>query len=459
MCVFEILQELNENNSSNYKISVLKKHSNNKLFQKVLAMTYDSVKYNYGVGKTSLEKITKSNFSNEKYNLEQALEILEKEFNTRKVTGNEALKRLENIYNGLNDQDRYVFERVIERDLKANIGTLQINKVFKNLITKPVYCRCDVYNRKTVKNINFPAIVQLKADGLCCFTRITPENVICYTRSGEEFIIKAFQFLKNISEFHGVTLQGEIVIEGENRSTGNGKINSLIKYRQGKNSSLSDFEAQEIEKEITYYVWDYLTQDDLNKAIENKKTGTIYKIRFEKLQNAIKKINNKKIKLIPWKIVNNLSEALKYTSDLMNHGYEGAILKDYKAIYVNGTSKFQLKLKLEISAEMRCIGFKEGTKGTKREGKVGAILFANDEGTIKGSCSGFTDEELDYFTENQNELIGKVFEVKFNDISKSENNDYFALSHPRFVEWREDKNETDTLEKVFQLRKMAMELS
>ena len=36
-----------------------------------------------------------------------------------------------------------------------------------------------------------------------------------------------------------------------------------------------------------------------------------------------------------------------------------------------------------------------------------------------------------------------------------ENNDYYALSHPVFVELRNDKDETDTLEKVIQLRDMA----
>ena len=65
---------------------------------------------------------------------------------------------------------------------------------------------------------------------------------------------------------------------------------------------------------------------------------------------------------------------------------------------------------------------------------------------------------MDYFTEHQDDLIGKVFEVKFNDVTKAEGNDYFALSHPRFVEWRNDKDETDTLEKVLKLKEMAMNL-
>jgi hypothetical protein len=49
--------------------------------------------------------------------------------------------------------------------------------------------------------------------------------------------------------------------------------------------------------------------------------------------------------------------------------------------------------------------------------------------------------------------------VQFNDLTKAEGNDYYALSHPRFIEIRSDKDETDTLEKVQMLREMAMDLT
>ena len=48
--------------------------------------------------------------------------------------------------------------------------------------------------------------------------------------------------------------------------------------------------------------------------------------------------------------------------------------------------------------------------------------------------------------------------VQFNDITKGRDNDHYAFSHPRFIEFRDDKDETDTLEKVNQLKEMAMEL-
>jgi DNA ligase-1 len=128
-------------------------------------------------------------------------------------------------------------------------------------------------------------------------------------------------------------------------------------------------------------------------------------------------------------------------------------------IFRDGTAKDQLKLKLCIDADVRCTGFTEGTKGTKREQYFGAITFENDEGTIKGQCSGFNDKQLIDFNSKRDELIGKIMVVQFNDLTKARNSDVYSLSHPRFIEFRDDKDSTDTLERVQELRNMAMELS
>ena len=64
-------------------------------------------------------------------------------------------------------------------------------------------------------------------------------------------------------------------------------------------------------------------------------------------------------------------------------------------------------------------------------------------------------KELEEFSKNKDSLIGKIISVEFNDVTKAENNEYYALSHPAFIEIRNDKNETDDLKKVIQLRDMA----
>ena len=87
------------------------------------------------------------------------------------------------------------------------------------------------------------------------------------------------------------------------------------------------------------------------------------------------------------------------------------------------------------------------------------MTYESDDGKIKGSCSGFSDEQLEQINNNRDWYIGKIIAVGCNDITKGRDNDYYALSHPRFDEVRTDKTETDTLERALEIKQMAMSFS
>ena len=428
----DILNELNESNSSNYKLDILKKYKDNSELKKLLELTYNRNKYNFNVSKNCIIKdnpsILESNGSKTIDELLSALEIL----GEGTIRGNEAHQFVCNHLKCLDNDNKEIFLNVLGRDLKIGLNVKSINKVFKNLIPKPNYMRCAVLSEKTLKKINFPAFIQLKMDGTYREIHVADGQVSGKTRSGEEYFNPVL--FKEMENFPNGFYTGELTIDGESRFTGNGLINSLNPPYE----------------KITFTVWDYLTDEDY---LEKSKTP--YYSRFESLSDIIEKHKSNRVKLVPNHEVNSIDEALKYVSDWMEQGLEGGVLKDKNNVFKNGTSGTQLKIKLKVDAEMRITGFTDGTIGTKREGKIGAIQFSNDEGTIKGQCSGFSDEELDLFTKNKDNLIGRIISVEFNDLVKSENNDYYALSHPRFIEIRNDKDETDTLEKVIQLRDMA----
>jgi len=56
-----------------------------------------------------------------------------------------------------------------------------------------------------------------------------------------------------------------------------------------------------------------------------------------------------------------------------------------------------------------------------------------------GECSGFDEETRKMFSEDPKSWIGKVIEVKANEIFK----DTGKLRHPRFLRIREDKAPTE----------------
>lgn len=444
--IHKIIEELNLENGSNYKIAVLKKHADNELLQRVLKMTYDKVTHTYGMSLSSLDKIFTELDAVRPMTLEQALDHLELNICNRNITGHDALHFVNNLTACVAEEDAEILRKIINRDLRINLGKTQINKVFKNLITKPVYMRCDVYGPKTKNSIKYPAVVELKADGTYREMSVHNGHVTSRSRSGESYEYPVI--FEQMSKFPDGIYVGELTIAGiSDRAEGNGLINS----------------DEPPHEDIIFETWDFITHDEYEQArLKDKKNPckTDYQTRFRTLESVINNTEgNNNIKIIPYEVVNDVSEALKKTSEWMSAGYEGSVLKCWSGVFKDGTPKYQLKLKLCIDADVRITGTKDGTVGTKREGKVGAILFETDDGKVKGACSGFSDKQMDEFTKIRDELPGKIMAVQFNDLSKGRNNEYYALSHPRFMEIRNDKDETDTLERLFQLREMAMELS
>ena len=450
--ISDILEEMNLENGSNYKTSVVKKYIDNPLFRRVIVMALDKVRFAYYV----TMKNVKAGSSENTRDLTWALDQLER-LARREVTGNSAIALVEDILESVSESDREVVIKILGRDLKVNFGKTLFNKLLPKdeKITKPPYERCDIGTDKNVqKNINFNEKVysEQKLDGTYRSCTVDGGKITFMSRSGQE---DTFDYIEKEIEalnVDGYTFIGEMTLRGEqNRSVGNGIINSIT-------------EREERQKDIIYTIWDMIpaseygmTKEEIKKA-EKEKTLSKYEDRLEMLEKLIQKGNFENIELVEYRIVKSMKEAYEHFQEVTKRGDEGTVIKAHDMTWKDGTSKKQLKVKLCIDAEVRCTGFIEGTPGTKRELTFGSLVFENDEGTIKGSTSGFTDKQLEEINSNREKYIGKVFTVEFNDITKSRNSDIYAFSHPRFVEFREDKNETDTLERCLEMKEMAMNL-
>lgn len=431
--MIEILNELKNTTSTKEKFNILSKHKENHTIKSILKYAYDSVSYTYGVTYNHILSFESKDFSQK--NMFELLEMLSK----RELTGHNALRECKNLINSLSEENKIIFKGIIDRDFKIGVSTKTLNKVWKGLIPTPNYCRCSVFKKGA--KISYPAFVQLKCDGTYREAHI--ENGICSfrTRSGEEYSIPTLE--KEMSKLPDGYYTGEFTIgradePDVDRQVGNGLINS-------KNPPF---------EKIHFTIWDYLRP--LEYTLNERRT---YKERFEELTNILSLAQIENVSIVQSVVVNSEEEMIKQVSLWMSKGLEGGVLKDFNMTFKNGTSNQQFKIKLKIDVEMRVKGFQKGTEGTKYEGQNKVIIFENDEGTIKGQCSGMTDSQIEECTKHPEKYIGQIVSVQFNDLIKAQGSEVYALSHPRFVEFRlNEKDETDTLEKVLDLREMAKNL-
>ena len=432
--MLEVLNLLKNTNSSKEKLSILNNNKNNQELFNILKYTYDKIDYTYGVTSETV-----LSYDTDKTTSDSLDDILNK-LSEREVTGHKALEYARSYYNTLDDQHKKLFLHVIDRDLKIGVSEKTLNKVWKGMIPKPHYCRCDLLSEKTLKKFTFPGYVQLKCDGTYREAYVHNGNVSFKTRSGEPYKNPVLEeIMKTLPDgyYTGEFTIGRADEPDMNRAEGNGLINS-------------DNPPYD---RIHYTVWDYLTDDEYCLKITRQ-----YCERLACLESAVTKLNNCLLHVVPTCKVNSIDETLSIVSEWMKKGLEGGVLKSLNMKFKNGTSNEQLKIKLKVDADLKCVGFLKGTKGTKYENKNKVILFESSDGLVKGQCSGMTDAMVDQVTLNEHKYINTIVSIEFNDLSKSQDNNYYALLHPRFVEFRTDKDTADDLNTIVELRNMAKSL-
>jgi DNA ligase-1 len=147
----------------------------------------------------------------------------------------------------------------------------------------------------------------------------------------------------------------------------------------------------------------------------------------------------------------------------LNGKYEGIMLKDPKAVYECKRSKNWLKMKPFIEVSLTAVDVEEGKPDSKFVGTMGAVVFEGEESGkfIRVSCGGgysiqqraqiwatHTGKPVTWqkkekgkwvtYTEfpEDEDIIGRVGEVRADAITKSDDKDHYSLRFPRFKIWR-----------------------
>jgi hypothetical protein len=420
----QFFESLAANSSRNFKIEQLTKYSDNETLREVVRLALDPFTQFY------IRKIPAYQASDRWTTLDNALGGLY-DLSSRNVTGNAAIEYLRMLLASLSPDDAKVLERVIEKDLKCGVQVSTANAVWSGLIKEYPVMLCSGFEQKLVDKVKFPALVQLKMDGMR-FNAIVRDGKVEYrSRNGKEI-----QLLGKL-DMEFIALAGDIdcVFDGEllvvdnggilDRQTGNGILNKANK------GTISDKEASMVRATV----WDVIPYAYFVDAY----CPTAYSTRFNSLSTLINKNKPEKISLVNNWEVNTIEEAHTLFEGLLAQGQEGIILKDKSGVWEDKRAKHQIKFKGELECDLKIVAVEEGTG--KYAGMLGAIICESADAIIKVNVgSGFNDEHRkNLWKEN---LIDKIVAVKYNARIKNKQGEE-SLFLPIFVEIRDDKNVAD----------------
>jgi hypothetical protein len=470
--IADIINKLKESDSTKHKESVLQANADNETLKEVLNLTYNP-RIDFYVKNVTFEDAPsyKRNDTVTVASLESTLDSLKKIYN-REITGNEARDFVaEAIYRCV---ERDVVQLIINRNLRAGISTKTINKVFgKDFIPETPYMGAVSYSEKHVAKMfanGKKAYSDKKYDGKYSNAIVQDGAVEFVARSGEKQFFSSGKFIQDIlallSEPQAHVLNGELLVEGFDRLTANGILNSIssINEKRFEGEDVSNEEAkfikkhgitmQEAQERINYVVWDIVPIVDYLKGF----WGTPRHLRVEFLEE----LNfTDKVMLAEYKIVNNFEEAKAHLIEKLQLGEEGTILKAYDAPWKDGKDpNLQIKLKVEFNIDLRIVGFLAGDKNSKYKDTLGTILLETEDGILETGCGSGLDEKSgirDEIWNNKDKYLNGICQIKCNGLSKNRNGGNSVL-FPVFEEIRFDKTKANTFQECVEVQDMALGL-
>lgn len=363
----------------------------------------------------------------------------------RQLTGDAMRSAVEFELNTLSPKSADLLGRILTKDLKAGFGDNTTNKAIPGLIREFPYMRCSLPKGDRLNQINWleGVISQEKADGMFFnVNHVTGGLVMLFSRAGTMFPTEPFGAL--IDQIRAVVpsdyqAHGEMLVKKGGkilpREEGNGILNSVA---QG--GAFADDEVPVL------MLWDLVP---LQFVVPKGKYLTGYLARVTQLVSQLKARPQSQISVIPTRIVKSKEEAYAHYRELLAQGKEGTIIKLRGAIWRDGTSTEQFKLKLEADVDLKMVGLNPGEgKNAKTFGSVRCVSAC---GQLEVNVSGFKDaQRMDIFQNWDSYYKDGVMTVRGNSIMKpSDSNPLHSLFLPRCVEIRSDKTEADSLQRIF----------
>jgi len=459
MKIKEILDEITNESGSKAKMVALKKHSDNELLKRVIYMAKSKRVTFY------IKQIPEYEFISDKYTLEQALDEIQ--MLADKTITVSASFHLGEVLSLVDPDDAHVIKLIIGKSLKFNLGTTYINKVIPNLIEKTPYQGAKSFSERLARVIfkeRGYACSDVKMDGRYANALIDGGGVEFESRQGETtFIPENSTLVKELSRFGDGVLNGELTMIGLDRYTSNGIIASIVDIEgkceeRGETETQKKLDAfakkhgnyQENVDKIRYTVWDSITLEDYF----NKKCDSSYSRRKYYLFVKTPLLNCTRVSFVETKKVYSYEEAMEHFQEMLLRGEEGTILKDPLATWKDGKPNWQVKMKLDMSIDLRIIGFEYGEAGKKNENVYSTINLESSCGKLRTNASGMTEAMMNDITERADELIGTIVEIRCCGLSQDSKGNWSTL-HPSVVELRDDKDTCDSLESAQAIENMA----
>jgi len=486
----QILKQIGATSSRSEKEEILKGAISDPFFKEVLKWAYDPF-ITFGITPPEVESEGRDFFDLETRSVWSLLHGLK----DRIITGNEAQQCVLDTLLRLSPDSAELLWRILSKDLRCGISDATINKVLPGTIPSFDVMLSHKYEEKRIKA--FPCVYEPKLDGVRTICIVKDGTAKFFSRAGKPFpalewmapqiFTMLHQAIARTSEVKDEKLRALyqkllggsadklcVVIEGEVFSGIFNEVSGSVR-RKSEDATDAEYHIFDVlpyglfmdssvaEIKIPYRIRRPFTEFVVRSADPKSQMRLVpryYAGSHKEIQEAFDTFHNMTIAHYLARGDEKLeAELLPKTLDKKTgepKTMEGIIVKPLDGTYQKKRSFNWLKIKAEETDEFRIVGAEEGTG--KNKGKLGALVI-DVEGVEVKVGGGFSDAQRDEFWLAYGrdlarlaghddaapaeyhalgcELLGRLIEVEFHEKTPDG-----SLRHPRFIRFRDDKDDT-----------------
>ncbi len=307
------------------------------------------------------------------------------------------------------------------------------------------------------EEVGRPAAIDYKFDGMRAQIHVKEGDIKVFTRRLEDVtrqfpdVVKAVR--QNVKADRCI-IDTEIV--AYDPETGDSIPFQKLSKRIKRKYDIQKLKEQ-IPVEVRPFDLIYLEESMLDESYED---------RWERLADAVEE-TEKELRLTDHEVTDQEEDVQQLQQQALANGHEGIMMKSLEAEYKPGSRVgYMVKLKPVMETlDLAIIGGEWGEG--RRSGWIGSLKLGaydpeEDEYLEVGKmATGLTDEQLEEITERLKPLITEeagreievrpevIVEVEYEEIQESPTySSGYALRFPRMKQFRDDKEDADTIEKV-----------
>lgn len=420
--IIKLFKQIQETSSLNDKKKIITDNKDNELFKKCLKFLLDGNVVT-GISDKKLSKDVEPSSALAPYQLcafstfEDVIKYL-KDNNTGK---DDDIYEIQAFLSGQPDEDKEFYSQMITKKFRLGADAKLVNKCIPGLI--PTF---DVMLGTSIEKVKLKGDEKIFISQKLNGTRCAFVGDKCMTRQGKEYI-GLQHIIEDLQELVGTNMfvDGELVYKNKEGLT------DSEAFQKGTGIAMS---KDEDKSDLKLIVFDIFPLDEFWNG-RSKETYS------ERLLNYILPLRNKvtsnhfeNVSVVPM-FYNGYdhAEIWNWLDYAENNDMEGVII-NLDTPYECKRSKNLIKVKKFYTYDLEVVDVEEGDGRNK--GTLGALVVKYKDNTVNVG-SGFTDEERKNFWKNREDIIGRVIEVKYKEITTDKKTGLESLQFPVFCGLRE----------------------